>query len=97
LLSIFIEEHTSSKNLPVGTGLPALRSMAKQLKVKPVFTRLKPTTIFNKWVDIAQPQSGYFVANQITNTAFPTLNAHGLNTKGLDKETQNVFAPSMWI
>lgn len=93
LAQYFIEDIQAQK-LPVGTRLPALRSMAKQHQVS-LSTATKTYDYLQQmgWI-YAQPQSGYFVANQITNTAFPTLNAHDLTLKGLEQRDPKRFAPS---
>lgn len=62
------------QKLPVGSRLPALRSVVKQHKVS-MTTAIKAYDYLQQtgWIYV-QPQSGYFVANQVNCTNFPSSN-----------------------
>lgn len=83
----FIED-IQTQRLPAGTRLPALRNMAKQHQVS-MTTATKAYDYLQQmgWI-YAQPQSGYFVASQLEDTAFPSL-----TTKGVEQRDPKCFAP----
>lgn len=89
----FIEDIQNQK-LPVETRLPSLRSMAKQHHVS-MTTATKTYDYLQQtgWI-YAQPQSGYFVANQIRSASFPALSTRHLEQKGLEQRDPKRFAPS---
>jgi DNA-binding transcriptional MocR family regulator len=87
LAQYFIDD-IKTQRLPVGTRLPALRVMARQHKVS-MTTATKTYDYLQQtgWI-YAQPQSGYFVANQIESISFPTL-----SSKDMEQRDPKRFAP----
>ncbi|WP_191601594.1 PLP-dependent aminotransferase family protein [Marinomonas algicola] len=83
----FIDDIKSQKR-PTGTRLPALRALAKQHKVSmTTATKAYDYLLQTGWI-YAQPQSGYFVANHIEPTSFPTL-----AIQGTEQRDPKRFAP----
>ncbi|GGN22852.1 MULTISPECIES: PLP-dependent aminotransferase family protein [Marinomonas] len=77
-----------AQRLPAGSRLPALRTMAKQHQIS-MTTATKAYDYLQQtgWI-YAQPQSGYFVANQLEATTFPSL-----DIKSIEQRDPKRFAP----
>lgn len=76
----FIEDMRTHK-LPAGSRLPALRVMAKQHQVSMTTATRTYEYLQQTGYIFAQPQSGYFVANQHEDVTFPNPILTGIQTR----------------